>query len=63
MRLTWRGNGTISAHEQWEETLDQETFRALLGKREFAEIAARAARIESRTNLLFSFEKMRYTTR
>ena len=38
--------------------LGQEIFRALLRRREFSEIAGRAVRIESRTNLIFSFEKM-----
>ena len=36
----------------------QNSFRALLLKSKFPEIAALAVRIESRTNLLFSFEKM-----
>ena len=33
-------------------------FRGLLNEGEYIEAAARAVRIESRTNLLFSFEKM-----
>ena len=46
------------AHEQWASQLDRATLRALLREREYVEAAARAVRIESRTNLLFSFEKM-----
>ena len=46
------------AHVQWDELLNRDAFRALLRRREFEEAAARAVRIESRTNLLFSFEKM-----
>jgi hypothetical protein len=46
------------AHEQWQRQLGQEEFAALLAAGAFGEIAARAVRIESRTNLLFSFEKM-----
>ena len=46
------------AHEQWEETLGGSVFRTLIEEEAFAEIAARAVKIESRTNLLFSFEKM-----
>ena len=54
----WERGYKQSAHEQWEEQLGQFTFRALLKKGEFTEIAQRAARIEGKTNLLFSFEKM-----
>jgi len=46
------------AHVQWDELLNRDAFRALLRRRQFEEAAARAVRIESRTNLLFSFEKM-----
>ena len=46
------------AHERWTEVLGRLEFRSLLRARRHAEIAARAIRIESRTNLLFSFEKM-----
>ena len=38
--------------------LGADEYRALLRAQEFTEIASRAIRIESRTNLLFSFEKM-----
>ena len=44
--------------QRFEELLGHEQFRALLRRGEFAEAAGRAVRIESRTNLLFSFEKM-----
>jgi hypothetical protein len=47
-----------AAHEQWNAQLDQASYRAKLRRGEFAEIAAQAVRIESRTNLIFSFEKM-----
>jgi hypothetical protein len=48
----------ISAHRAWREVLGPEHFKALLRERKYAEVAAHAVRIESRTNLLFSFEKM-----
>lgn len=48
----------LAAHERWLAQLDPKVFRALLKERRFSEIADRAVRIESRTNLLFSFEKM-----
>jgi hypothetical protein len=54
----WERGYKQAAHEQWEELLGQFTFRSLLKKGEFTEIAQRAARIEGKTNLLFSFEKM-----
>jgi hypothetical protein len=47
-----------NAHEQWNDVLGRVAFRTLIEDREFAEIANRAVKIESRTNLLFSFEKM-----
>lgn len=47
-----------AAHEAWLEVLAPARHRLLLRERQFAEVAARAVRIESRTNLLFSFEKM-----
>lgn len=48
----WRG------HVAWAESLSTDRYRTLLREKRFAEIAAHAVRIESRTNLLFSFEKM-----
>jgi hypothetical protein len=46
------------AHLRWRELLDRPTFEALLSTGDHQEIARRAVRLESRTNLLFSFEKM-----
>jgi len=56
--VAWERDYKWTAHLQWQEVLDRGRFRALLSKGEFAEIAGNAVRIESRTNLLFSFEKM-----
>src|SRR4051812_40635096 len=50
------------AHKQWTELLDRSTYRRLLQAEEFSEIALRAVRIESRTNLLFSFERWPFVT-
>jgi hypothetical protein len=47
-----------NAHRAWTEQLDRETYEALLTAGDHLEIVSRAVRIESRTNLLFSFEKM-----
>ena len=57
--IAWERGYKWAAHGQWQESLDQASHRLLLRKKEFAEIAARAVRIESRTNLLFSFERAR----
>ena len=46
------------AHRAWTEQLGPREYKRLLRAGEHAELAARAIRIESRTNLLFSFEKM-----
>ena len=40
------------------DALGASEFKSLLAKKRFSDIAAHAVRIESRTNLLFSFEKM-----
>jgi hypothetical protein len=56
--LAWERGYKEEAHRQWEERLGRAEFSRLLNAKEFGEIAARAVRIESRTNLLFSFEKM-----
>ena len=46
------------AHLEWQGELGAADFRKLLARGEFRQIADIAVRIESRTNLLFSFEKM-----
>ena len=56
--LDWERNYKIAAHERWTELLPAREFRRLLQAGAFDEIARRAVTIESRTNLLFSFEKM-----
>ena len=56
--IDWERNYKWKAHQQWEELLNRNELRQLLKQKEYSEIAARAIRIESRTNLLFSFEKM-----
>ena len=56
--FSWERGYKISAHEQWHEQLNRKLFRQLLKNQQFAKIATIATRIESRTNLLFSFEKM-----
>ena len=56
--LAWERDYKAEAHVRWDVELGRSQFQGLLRTRRFDEIAARAIRIESRTNLLFSFEKM-----
>ena len=56
--VDWERGYKWEAHERWKASLGQSQFRELLAEERFAEIAQRAVTIESRTNLLFSFEKM-----
>lgn len=56
--IAWERGYKWAAHERWNEALDRATYRQLLQAGEFSEIAMRAVRVESRTHLIFSFEKM-----
>jgi hypothetical protein len=58
--LNWERDYKWESHERWEEALGQAEFRRLLRAGEFAEVAARAVRVEqrSRHSMIFSFEKM-----
>jgi hypothetical protein len=54
----WERNYKFRAHEQWNDVLEKHSYRKLLDDQKFSVIATYATRVESRTNLLFSFEKM-----
>jgi hypothetical protein len=58
--LDWERSYKWETHERWQAALAQDEFRALLRRGEFAEVAARAVRVEqrSRHSMIFSFEKM-----
>jgi hypothetical protein len=56
--LDWERDYKWNAHLEWESALNKEIFEELLTERNYFEIASRAIKIETRTNLLFSFEKM-----
>ncbi len=56
--LDWERAYKWNAHQNWQEKLNEPAFESLIKERKFEAIAATAIRIESRTNLLFSFEKM-----
>jgi hypothetical protein len=56
--IDWERGYKWAAHKEWRAALHKYKYRQLLKKGGFQEIASIALRIESRTNLLFSFEKM-----
>lgn len=56
--VDWERGYKWEAHERWVERLAPDAYRALLARERFSEITEHAVRVESRTNLLFSFEKM-----
>ena len=56
--LDWERDYKWEAHRHWESVLGRKTLGHLLDSGEFEEAARRAVAVESRTNLLFSFEKM-----
>jgi len=56
--IDWERGYKWNAHEEWNRKLGKAEFEQPLKNGEFLEIAARVVRLESRTNLLFSFEKM-----
>ena len=56
--IDWERGYKWQAHQRWQQQLSKAEMRALVRDRRYDEIASRAVKIESRTNLLFSFEKM-----
>jgi hypothetical protein len=56
--LDWERDYKWQATLRWRDHLSEPQFRRLIVARQFDEIARLASGIESRTNLLFSFEKM-----
>lgn len=56
--VDWERGYKWQAHVRWQAELSKPEMRTLLRDGRHDEIAARAVKIESRTNLLFSFEKM-----
>lgn len=56
--IDWERGYKWNAHVRWQDELGESQLGALLRERRYADVAAAAVKIESRTNLLFSFEKM-----
>lgn len=55
---SWERGYKWEAHLAWEKELNKKEYKRLLLAKEYNEAALRAVRIETKTNLLFSFEKM-----
>jgi hypothetical protein len=56
--IDWERDYKWKAHLRWVDELGPDELGRLVDAGDFAEVARRATAIESRTNLLFSFEKM-----
>ena len=56
--VDWERGYKWRAHQEWQSVLNRKAYQAKLSQGRFLEIGSEAIRIESRTNLLFSFEKM-----
>jgi hypothetical protein len=56
--IDWERDYKWAAHREWEAQLNRREYQRLLAAGAYQDIAQRAVRIETRTNLLFSFEKM-----
>src|SRR3954466_3374059 len=56
--IDWERAYKWNAHLEWQNLLNKQDFLQLLAEGNYLEIARRAIKLESRTNLLFSFEKM-----
>jgi len=56
--ISWERQYKLDAHFQFQQALNKREYQRLLLAKKYQEIALTAVRVESRTNLLFSFEKM-----
>jgi hypothetical protein len=56
--VDWERDYKWDAHERWAATLSHVEFRGLLKSGDYQDAARRAVNLDSKTNLLFSFEKM-----
>jgi hypothetical protein len=56
--MDWERAYKWRAHQEWQGVLNRNAYEAKLSQGKFLDIGSDAIRIESRTNLLFSFEKM-----
>jgi hypothetical protein len=54
----WERQYKLDVHFQFQQLLNKDAYAQLLKQKKYSEIALTAVKIESKTNLLFSFEKM-----
>lgn len=54
----WERGYKLEASKAWNQLLNKAEYERLLKEKNYHEIANRAIRLETKTNLLFSFEKM-----
>lgn len=54
----WERQYKLDAHFQFQQLLNKDAYAQLLKQKKYSDIALTAVKIESRTNLIFSFEKM-----
>jgi len=55
---SWERGYKWEAHLAWKNALNKQEYDLLLSEENYSEISLRAVRLETKTNLLFSFEKM-----
>lgn len=56
--ISWERQYKLDAHFHFQQALNKREYQRLLLAKKYSEIALTVVRVESRTNLLFSFEKM-----
>lgn len=56
--IDWERTYKWHAHELFMEHLSRDKFKKLMAERRYEEIGSRAMAVESKTNFIFSFEKM-----
>lgn len=56
--ISWERQYKLDAHFRFRQALNKREYERLLLAGKYSEIAQTAVRVEGRTNLLFSFEKM-----
>jgi hypothetical protein len=56
--IDWERQYKLDAHFQFQQNLSKVEYQRMLTARKYSDIAMTAVKLESRTNLLFSFEKM-----
>jgi len=56
--ISWERNYKFNAHTEFQEVLNQKEYEDALARYQYETIVQHVIKIESRTNLLFSFEKM-----